>query len=70
MTIDKHAYSHTVLVVKILTANTVDTSSIPRSGSSPGGEMETHSSILVGKISWAEEPSGLQYMGMQRVEHD
>ena len=38
MTIDKHAYSHTVPVVKILTANTVDTSSIPRSGSSPGGE--------------------------------
>ena len=30
-------------------------------------EMVTHSSILVWKIPWAEEPGGLQSMGSQRV---
>ena len=29
-------------------------------------EMETHSSILAWKISWTEEPGGLQSMGSQR----
>ena len=33
-------------------------------------EMETHSSILVWKISWTEEPGGLQSMGSKRVGHD
>ena len=28
--------------------------------------MATHSSILAWKIPWTEEPSGLQYMGLQR----
>ena len=32
--------------------------------------MATHSSILAWKISWTEEPGGLQSMGSQRVEHD
>ena len=32
-------------------------------------EMATHSSILVWKISWTEEPGGLQSMGSQRVGH-
>jgi hypothetical protein len=31
--------------------------------------MATHSSILAWKISWAEEPGGLQFMGSQRVGH-
>ena len=30
-------------------------------------EMITHSSILAWKISWTEEPGGLQSMGSQRV---
>ena len=30
-------------------------------------EMATHSNILAGKISWTEEPGGLQSMGWQRV---
>ena len=30
----------------------------------------THSSILAWKISWTEEPGGLQSMGSQRVRHD
>ena len=33
-------------------------------------EMATHSSILAWKITWTEEPGGLQSMGLQRVGHD
>ena len=33
-------------------------------------EMATHSSILAWEILQTEEPSGLQSMGLQRVEHD
>ena len=33
-------------------------------------ETATHSSILAWKISWTEEPGGLQSMGSQRVRHD
>ena len=31
--------------------------------------MATHSSILAWRISWTEEPGGLQYVGSQRVRH-
>ena len=34
------------------------------------GEMATHSSILAWRISWMEEPGGLQSMGSQRVRHN
>ena len=27
----------------------------------------THSSVLTWRIPWAEEPGGLQFMGLQRV---
>ena len=30
-------------------------------------EMATHSNILAWKISWTEEPGGLECMGLQRV---
>ena len=33
-------------------------------------EMATHSKILAWKISWTEEPGGLQSTGSQRVGHD
>ena len=33
-------------------------------------EMAIHSSILVWKIPWMEEPGRLQSMGSQRVGHD
>ena len=33
-------------------------------------ETATHSSILAGRIPWAEEPGGLQSMGSQRVGHN
>ena len=32
-------------------------------------EMATHSSILVWKIPWTEEPGGLQSMGSQKARH-
>ena len=32
-------------------------------------EMATHSSILAWKISWKEEPGGLQSMWLQSVEY-
>ena len=33
-------------------------------------EMATHSSIPEWEIPWAEEPGGLQSIGLQRVGHD
>ena len=32
--------------------------------------MATHSSILAWRISWTEEPGGLQSVGSPRVGHD
>ena len=62
--------SQVVLVVKNLAANAGDVrdmGSIPGSGRSTG---RGHSSPLQQKIPWSEEPSRLQSMGPQRVEHD
>ena len=47
-----------------------DLGSISGLGRSPGVGMETHSSILAWRISWSEEPGGLQSMGSQRVRHN
>ena len=33
-------------------------------------EMATHSDMLAWRIPWAEEPGGLQSIGLQRVGHD
>ena len=33
-------------------------------------ETATHSSILAWRITWTEEPGGLQSTGSQRVGHD
>ena len=46
-----------------------DAGSVHGSGRSPGGGHTTHSSILVWRIPWTEEPGWLQSMGSQRVEH-
>ena len=32
--------------------------------------MTTHSGILAWRIPWTEEPGGLQFIGLQRGEHD
>ena len=33
-------------------------------------EMSTHSSIFAWRITWMEEPGGLQSVGSQRVGHE
>ena len=32
-------------------------------------EVATHSSVLAWRISWTEDPGGLQSMGSQRIRH-
>ena len=32
--------------------------------------MATHSSILAWRITWTEEPHGLQSIALQRIEYD
>ena len=32
--------------------------------------IATHSSTLAWRITWTEEPDGLQSMGLQRIGHD
>ena len=59
--------------VKNLPANSGDTGDV---GSCLGQkdpleeEIATHSSVLVWKIPWTEEPSGLQSTESPRVEND
>ena len=60
-------------MVKNLPANAGDArdmGSIPGSEDPLEEEMATHSSILVWKIPWTEEPGGLQSMGSQRAGHN
>ena len=60
-------------MVKNLPANSGDTGDV---GSCLGQkdpleeEIATHSSVLVWKIPWTEEPSGLQSTESQRAEED
>ena len=61
--LEEERASQVVLLVKNLLTNAGHRDmSIPGLGRSPGGEMSSHSSILAGRISWAEEPNGLQFM--------
>ena len=53
-------------VVKTSTANVRDTGSIPGLEDPLEEEITTHSSILVCKIPWTEEPGELQPMGSQK----
>ena len=50
--------------------NAGDLGLIPRLGKSPGKGMASHSSILVWRVLWTEEPGRLQSMGSQRIGHD
>ena len=52
------------------TCDAGDLGSIPGLGRSTRGGMTTHSSILAWRITWTEEPGGLQSTGLQRVGHD
>ena len=51
-------------------ANAGDADLIPGSERPLEEETAMHSTILVWKIPWTEEPSGLQSMGSQRLRHD
>ena len=68
--LESHWASQVALVVKKLPANTGDL----RLVQSLGGEdpleesMATHFSILAWRITWTEEPGGLQSMGSQRLK--
>ena len=65
--------SHMALVVTNLPANA---GGIRDAGSTLGLEdpleegVATHSSVLAWRISWTEEPGGLQSMGSQGIRHD
>ena len=47
-----------------------DTCLIPGSGRSPGGGHGNHSSILVWRTSWTQDPGGLQSMGLHGLGQD
>ena len=49
--------------------DTGDSSSISGEGDPLEWEMATHSSILVWRIPWMEEPGELSSMGSKRVRH-
>ena len=51
-------------------SNAGDAGLIPGSERSPEEGNGNHSSILAWRISWTEEPGGLQSTGLQRVGHD
>ena len=64
--------SQVALVVKNPPANAGDTRDIGSSldcGDLLEKGMITHSSILIWRIPWTEEPSGLQSIGSERVKH-
>ena len=63
--------SQVALVVKNLPANAGDIrglGSIPGLGRSLEKKMATHSSILAWRISWTEEPGGLQSIGCKELD--
>ena len=47
-----------------------DVGTIPGWGRSPEEGMAIHSSILGWRISWAEQPGGIEAIGSQRVGYD
>ena len=55
---------------KASSCNVGDLGSIPGWEHALEKEMTTHSSILAWRISWTEEPGGLQSMGLQRGTYD
>ena len=57
-------------MVKNLPVNAEDTGSIPGLRRSLEKVMEIHSSILVWRIPWTEEPDRLQSKGSQRVRRN
>ena len=70
--------SQVALVIKNVPANAGDAGGvhlrkIPGSGRAPvkrAWQPTLHSSILIWRNPWTEEPGGLQSMGLLRVRHD
>ena len=60
-----HGASLVTHMVKESSCNVGDPGSIPGLGRLPGEGMATHSSILVWKIPWTEEPGGYSPRGPQ-----
>ena len=58
------------IILWLFIVHAEDAGLTPGSGRSPQKGMTTHSSIFAWRISWTEEPSGLQSMGSQQVRHD
>ena len=65
----QHEASQMALVVRSLPANAGDASPILGQEDPLEEAMVPHSSILVWRIPWTEEPGGLQSIGLQRVRH-
>ena len=57
-------------IVKILPAKQETRVQSLGQGDPLGKGMATHSSILAWRISWTEDPGGLQSLGSQRVRHN
>ena len=57
-------------MVKNLSASAGDLDLNPGREDPVEKEMAAHSSILAGRIPWAEDPGGLQAMGSERVAHN
>ena len=55
-------------MVKNPAANSGNTGSILGQEDPLEKEMATHSSVLVWKIPWREEPGGLQSMGLEELD--
>ena len=67
--VTKYGASLVAPMVKESACNVRDLGSIPGSGRFLEKGMATHFSILAWRISWTEEPGGLQSMEPQRVKH-
>ena len=59
-----------VYAAKDSTCNAGDLGLISGLGNPLEKGMATHFSTLAWKISWTEEPGGLQSMGLKTVRHD
>ena len=68
ITIVEFSLCHWWLGGKESACNARDLGFTPRSGRSFGEGMTTYCSILAWRIPWAEEPGGLQCMGLQECD--
>ena len=72
MSIHKHTYKDFLVVPMVKSLPAMQETRVQSLGRAvpPEKGMTIHSSILAWRISWTENPGGLQSMGSQRVGHD